>query len=168
MGFSVRFKRSKRALMHIALLLVAATTFLQNLVDYYQSRSQGAYQPTLQRILILGVLLLSMLGLVVSYMATAPTHKREQDMARRTRKSKWIQEAVKHPGALTQWFKRHRKELKRKLGFDPITKKGDINDRAIPATIKLAKEGRIKITEKTLRRLYLAKTLQKLRRRKRK
>jgi len=82
----------------------------------------------------------------------------------RASKSKWIQEAVKHPGALTQWFKRNRKELKRKLGFDPITKKGDINDRAIPATIKLIKEGKIKASKKTLRRLYLVKTLQKLRR----
>ncbi len=59
--------------MLIGLLLVSATTFLQNLVDYYQSRSQGAYQPTLQRILILGVLVLSMLALIFSYMATSKT-----------------------------------------------------------------------------------------------
>lgn len=82
------------------------------------------------------------------------------------RKEKWIQGAIKRPGSLTEWFKRNRSKLKKKLGFDPITKSGDINDRAITKTIKLAKEGKIKVSKTTLKRLYLARTLQKMRRRK--
>ena len=84
-------------------------------------------------------------------------------MARKRRK--WIQKAIKHPGALTEWFKRNRKKLKKKLGYDPITKKGDINDRAISGTIRLVKQGKLRVSDTTLRRLYLAKTLRRLRRR---
>lgn len=158
--------RDKNTLMRLGLLFVAATTLLQNLVDYYQSRSEGAYKPILQRVFIIMVLALSMIGLLLSYLATSPTYRRGSMAGRKThRTDNWIQRAIKHPGALTQWFKRHRRELKRKLGFDPITRKGDINDRAIPATIRLVKEGKIRVSKKTLRRLYLAKTLQKLRRR---
>ena len=84
------------------------------------------------------------------------------------RNNMWIQEAIKHPGALTRWFKRNRKKLRKLLGYDPITKKGDINDRAIHGTIRLIKEGKLKVRNKRLllKRLNLAKTLQKLRRRK--
>ena len=76
---------------------------------------------------------------------------------------KWIQKAIKNPGSLTQWFKRNRKKLKRKLGYDPITRHGDIRDKAINDTIRLVKKGKIRVTTKTKRRLYLAKTLKKLR-----
>jgi hypothetical protein len=78
----------------------------------------------------------------------------------------WIQKAIKRPGSLTAWFKRHRSELKRKLGYDPITKRGDIRDKAINDTIKLMKQGKIRKNTRVLRKLYLAKTLKKLRRRK--
>lgn len=76
----------------------------------------------------------------------------------------WIQEAIKRPGALTEWFKRNRKRLKQLLGYDPITSKGDIRDRAVRDLIKLHKAGRIRLSRRTLQRLYLARTLQKLRR----
>ena len=81
-----------------------------------------------------------------------------------TKDNKWIQKAIKKKGALTNWMNRNRKRLKRILGFDPITKKGDINDRAVNKLIKLKKEGKIRIGEKTYKRLTLAKTLAKLRR----
>ena len=100
--------------------------------------------------------------------------KEKEDMARKRKKQRrkektknnWIQKAIKHPGALTRWFKRNRKRLKRILGFDPITKKGDINDKAITKLIELYKEGKIKLDKTTLRRLYLARTLKKLRKKK--
>ena len=78
---------------------------------------------------------------------------------------KWIQKAIKKPGGLTNWYRRRRKELKKLLGYDPITRRGDIRDRAIPDTIRLVKKGKIRVKSKTLKRLYLAKTLQKIRRR---
>jgi len=83
------------------------------------------------------------------------------------RKRKWIQDAVKNPGALTEWFKRNRRKLKKLLGYDPITKNGDINDRAVHGVIRLVKEGKLRVGDTTLRRLYLARTLQRLRRRRR-
>jgi len=83
------------------------------------------------------------------------------------RRKYWIQKAIKHPGALTNWFKRNRKKLKRKLGYDPITRRGDINDRAIRDVLKLYKQGKIRLRSTTVKRLNLAKTLGKLRRRKR-
>ncbi|MEM4847277.1 MAG: hypothetical protein QW794_05935 [Thermosphaera sp.] len=82
--------------------------------------------------------------------------------------SRWIQEAIKRPGALTAWFKRNRKKLKRLLGYDPITRRGDIRDKAVRDLIKLYKAGKIRLSRTTLRRLYLARTLQKLRKRRRK
>lgn len=78
----------------------------------------------------------------------------------------WIQEAIKRPGALLQWFKRNRKKLKKLLGYDPITKEGDINDRAVRGVLKLWKQGKIRLSDRTVKRLYLARTLQKLRKRK--
>ena len=83
-------------------------------------------------------------------------------MARRSRR-RWIQRAIKRPGSLTNWFYSNRRKLKRKLGYDPITKKGDINDRAIYGTIRLVKQGKLRVDKKTLRRLYLARTLRRMR-----
>lgn len=84
----------------------------------------------------------------------------------RRRKKYWIQDAIKHPGALTAWFKRNRKRLMKKLGYDPITKKGDIRDKAINDVLRLYKKGKIRLSDTTVKRLNLAKTLKKLRRRK--
>jgi len=81
--------------------------------------------------------------------------------------SNWIQKAIKRKGSLTSWFKRNRKKLKKKLGIDPITKKGDINDRALLKTYKLVKEGKLRVSRITKLRLRLAVTLKKLRLRKR-
>ncbi len=63
------------ALALIALFLVTLTTFLQNVIDYLQSMSIGAYQPTWQRILIALVLMLSLIGFIVAYMANSKSRK---------------------------------------------------------------------------------------------
>lgn len=63
------------ALALIALFLVTLTTFLQNVIDYLQSMSIGAYQPTWQRILIFLVLMLSLIGFIVAYMANSKSRK---------------------------------------------------------------------------------------------
>jgi len=55
--------------MLLGLLLVCLTTFVQAMIDYLQSKSMGAYQPTWQRILILMVVALSFTGLLFSYLA---------------------------------------------------------------------------------------------------
>ena len=72
-------KRRRRvnsgALALIALFLVTLTTFLQNVIDYLQSMSIGAYQPTWQRILIALVLMLSLIGFIVAYMANSKSRK---------------------------------------------------------------------------------------------
>ncbi len=59
----------------IALFLVTLTTFLQNVIDYLQSKSIGAYQPTWQRILIVLVLFLSLLGFIIAYLANSRSRK---------------------------------------------------------------------------------------------
>ena len=79
-------------------------------------------------------------------------------------KRRWIQKAIRHPGALLAWFKRNRRKLRRKLGYDPITRKGDIRDRAIPDTLRLVERGRLRVTSRTKKRLNLGLTLQRLRR----
>ena len=79
-------------------------------------------------------------------------------------KKNWIQKAIKRPGALLAWFKRNRRKLKRKLGYDPITRRGDIRDRAKRDVLRLAEAGKIRITQRTRKRLQLAITLDKLRR----
>ena len=63
------------ALALIALFLVTLTTFLKNVIDYLQSMSIGAYQPTWQRILIALVLMLSLIGFIVAYMANSKSRK---------------------------------------------------------------------------------------------
>lgn len=78
---------------------------------------------------------------------------------------RWIQKAIRRPGALLRWFKRNRARLKRKLGYDPITRRGDINNRAKRDVLRLADQGRIRISQRTRKRLQLAVTLDRLRRR---
>jgi len=70
-----RARDKSGALALIALLLVTLTTFLQNVIDYLQSKSIGAYQPTWQRILIVTVLFLSLLGFVIAYIANSRSKK---------------------------------------------------------------------------------------------
>ncbi|MCD6300908.1 MAG: hypothetical protein J7L82_02440 [Staphylothermus sp.] len=64
-------RNSSGTLALIALFLVTLTTFIQNIIDWLQSMSIGAYQPLWQRILILVVLFLSFLGFLIAYMANS-------------------------------------------------------------------------------------------------
>jgi len=66
---------------------------------------------------------------------------------------KWIQKAIKHPGAL-------RRYVKRKYGDKAFTKRGTIR---VEILRKLAKNPRV--SETTRRRARLALTLRKLRKR---
>ena len=78
--------------------------------------------------------------------------------------ARWIQEAIKKPGALKNWLKKNRKKIKEVIGEDPFTKDGKIKVRAIKKIIKAIKEGKLRTRNKPtiLRRLYLALTLKKL------
>ena len=81
-------------------------------------------------------------------------------MARRSRR--WIQRAIKHPGALRAWVMRHRAKIRRLTGVNPITRRGEINQRAL---LKLRKtKWYKKLSPTTKRRINLAITLEKMRR----
>jgi hypothetical protein len=69
----------------------------------------------------------------------------------------WIQEAIKHPGALKQW-------LKKRFGKKAFTKSGKIKVSFLKKLRKEIKEGKIKVRNKTLwlRRINLALTLKRL------
>ena len=86
-------------------------------------------------------------------------------MARRRTcpRDRWIQCAIRRPGALRQWFQRNRKRLKRLLGYDPLNRDGTIKAKAITGVLRLHKEGRLRLDTTTVRRLNLAKTLRRLR-----
>ena len=62
---------SNQLYLLISLFLVTLVTFLQALVDYLQSLSQGAYMPKWQQVLILSVAFLAFLGLLFSYIANS-------------------------------------------------------------------------------------------------
>jgi len=74
---------------------------------------------------------------------------------------RWIQKAIKKPGALTKWVLRHRSKIKRLTGVDPITKRGEINQLALLRLRKTSWYERL--PTKTKRRINLAITLERLR-----
>ena len=93
-------------------------------------------------------------------------------MTRRHRRSRrgndWISRAIENRGALRDWFKRNRRDLKQLLGYDPFKKRGSrlvLKTTAIRDTLELAETGRLRVRDTTLRRLRLALTLAELRRR---
>jgi hypothetical protein len=69
---------------------------------------------------------------------------------------KWIQKAIQKPNALTQY-------LKRNYGKKAFTKTGKISIRFLKSLLKKHKEGKIRLTKKTIARIRLAITLKKLR-----
>lgn len=84
----------------------------------------------------------------------------------------WIQKAVPpgRRGVLTRWILRNRGLLARRLGYDPLTIRDgrlNIKEKAKTDLIRLVKTGGLKVRDKSalLKRLYLAKTLSRLRRR---
>ena len=73
--------------------------------------------------------------------------------------SYWIQEAIKRPGSLTKWLKKH-------FGKKAFTKQGKIK---ITLLKKLAKKKKVKgrkIPKRVLAKINLAITLNKLRKKK--
>jgi hypothetical protein len=45
---------------------------------------------------------------------------------RRTTDRYWIQKAIKRPGSLRRWLKKHEKRIERRYGESPFTKDGKI------------------------------------------
>jgi hypothetical protein len=43
----------------------------------------------------------------------------------------WIQRAIKRPGSLKAWLKKHEKRIERRYGESPFTKDGKINARVL-------------------------------------
>jgi hypothetical protein len=43
----------------------------------------------------------------------------------------WIQRAIKRPGSLKAWLKKHAKRIERRYGESPFTKDGKINARVL-------------------------------------
>ena len=41
-------------------------------------------------------------------------------------KVRWIQKAIKRPGSLRRWLKKHEKKIERRYGKSPFTKDGKI------------------------------------------
>lgn len=78
-------------------------------------------------------------------------------MARRKR---WIQRAIKRPGALTRWVLRYRRKIKRLTGMNPITRRGEINTNALKKLRKTRWYQRL--STRTKRRINLAVTLERL------
>ena len=86
--------------------------------------------------------------------------------ARRTRRSRtarrsrrWIQQAIRNPGALKRWLKRNEDRIKRLTGENPFTETGEVNTRALLKLRKTSWYRRLSPTTK--RRINLAITLEK-------
>ncbi|MEM4455479.1 MAG: hypothetical protein QXT28_12245 [Thermofilaceae archaeon] len=81
----------------------------------------------------------------------------------RKRSSRWIQEAIKRPGALREWLKENRGRVKRLTGEDPFDRKGRIKVRVLRKLLAKHKKGRVRLHPRTVKRIQLALTLHKLR-----
>ncbi|MDW8004917.1 MAG: hypothetical protein RMI04_08925 [Thermofilaceae archaeon] len=79
--------------------------------------------------------------------------------------SYWIQEAIEKPGALRAWLKANRHSIRRVTGEDPFDKRGRVKVTTLKKLRKAAKAGRVRLSDTTLRRINLAITLHKLRKR---
>ncbi|MEM4853760.1 MAG: hypothetical protein QXQ60_09350 [Thermofilum sp.] len=81
----------------------------------------------------------------------------------RKRSSRWIQEAIKRPGALREWLKKNRGRVKRLTGEDPFDRRGRIKARVLRKLLARHRKGRVKLHPRTVKRIQLALTLRKLR-----
>ena len=75
---------------------------------------------------------------------------------------RWIQKAIKHPGALKAWLRRNRRKIKRLTGMDPFTRSGEVNTRALQKLRRT--DWYERLDTETKRRINLAITLERLRR----
>ena len=92
--------------------------------------------------------------------------KRKTKRRGRKRKDKWIQRAIKRPGSLRAWLKRHEKKLRRLTRMKVFNKDGTVNERLIeylerhPDVIKKISKSHWK---RIWRKVHLADTLLDLR-----
>ena len=80
----------------------------------------------------------------------------------RGRSKRWIQKAIRRPGALKKWLRRNRRKIKQVTGMDPLTRSGEVNTRALQRLRKTEWYERLSPTTK--RRINLAITLEKMHR----
>jgi len=86
--------------------------------------------------------------------------KKRRSKRRKRSSRRWIQKAIKKPGALTKWVLKHRAKIKRLTGVDPITKSGEISQLAL---LRLRKTRWYKrLSARTKRRINLAITLERI------
>ncbi|MHA1594309.1 MAG: hypothetical protein ACTSXX_06135 [Candidatus Baldrarchaeia archaeon] len=92
--------------------------------------------------------------------------KRRKRRKKRRGGKNWIQRAIKRPGSLRAWLKRHEKKLRRLTGFKVFNKDGTVNERLIeylerhPDVIKKISKSHWK---RIWRKVHLADTLLDLR-----
>ena len=72
---------------------------------------------------------------------------------------RWIQRAIKRPGALKKWLKRNEKKIEKLTGEKPFTKSGEVNTKALRELRKT--EWYEHLSTKTKQRINLAITLEK-------
>jgi len=80
---------------------------------------------------------------------------------KRKKKGKWIQKAVKKPGALKAWLKRNAEKIEEVTGMEPFTKSGEVNTRCLQKLKKTKYYQRL--SDRTKRRINLAITFESFR-----
>lgn len=73
---------------------------------------------------------------------------------------RWTQLLKK--GTLTKWAKMNANRIKRVTGENAFTKNGDLNDRALRILLKKHEQGKIKLSDSTVRKIRAKFTLNKL------
>ncbi|GEM_PF-1783174 len=85
-------------------------------------------------------------------------------MAKKRNKSKnWIQKAIKRPGALRKWLRKHAKQIEKVTDEKPFTKSGKINIRCLKKLRHTSYYERL--SKRRKEEINLAITLSKLRKR---
>ena len=79
-------------------------------------------------------------------------------------RSRWIQRAIKRPGALKRWVRQNKRKIASATHMSPLKKDGDINIRALKKFTRTRAYQRL--SPKTKHRIQLAITLNKLRKHK--
>lgn len=87
--------------------------------------------------------------------------RRSRSKGRKKRKKrKWIQKAIKHPGALKAWAKRNARKIAAATHSKVFTKDGELNTRTLEKLRHTKMWDRLDTTTK--RRINLAITLEKM------
>ena len=86
--------------------------------------------------------------------------KRKKRAGSGKKKKKWIQKAIKKPGALKKWAKRNARKIAAATHSPVFTKDGELNTRTLQKLRKTKMWERLDTTTK--RRINLAITLEKM------